>query len=387
MKALWGKFYIVLLLGSALGSAEAGQAQRNKLFKVFHHRAQVEPGTVPFLELGKLVLSFAREPDMEIVNGGLNGAMLKRTFNFSMTEIADAECRQMLQALASNQNKAYRISYDIVEKPNPTLRLTVFYDHDKVGISHALVETGGAHKRLILTFYDKEQIRRIKNAQEQVLTTACSSLQRRPGVIVDCGHGGEDNGAVGCFDLKEKDINLEVGMYVADMLKKKGYDVFLTRTADEQVALDDRTLMTACNKSAHLFVSIHANAALNDQASGIETFFFDIANYCKNDDKHSKLTTALMHERSKKSLLLANNIHQGVLGHARRAQPDVIDRHVQSLFLQVLVGASVPAALVEIGFLTNKKEAALINNKQYKMLLASGICDGIIHYCEGSHKF
>lgn len=383
MKGTLSLLGLVVIFGLLFDCLGASSLPRNKLFKIFHHRAQIEPGSVSFLELGKLILSFAQEPEMNIVNGS-NGSMRQRTFIFSMTEIADAECKQMLEGLVKNQSKVYRISYDIIEKPSPELHLIVSYDPNKVGISHTIIQTDGTNKRLIMTFYDKDQIRRIKNSQDRVLTTACAGLNRRPGVIIDCGHGGSDNGAVGCFDLKEKDINLEVGMYVANMLSKKGYDVFLTRTSDVQIALDDRTLMTACNKSANIFVSIHTNAALNDTASGIETFFFDITNYCKNDDKHTRLTTALMTERSKKSLSLANNIHSSILTHARQRQPEIIDRHVQTLFLQVLVGAAIPAALVEIGFLTNRKEASLINDKQYKILLASGICDGIIHYCEAN---
>ena len=89
-----------------------------------------------------------------------------------------------------------------------------------------------------------------------------------------------------------------------------------------------------------------------------------------------------MHDRCAHSQLLAQNIHQSVLTYAKQKQPDVIDRSVKQSFLQVLVGASVPAALVELGFLTNQQEAALIKDKHYKMLLAAGICEGIVRYFE-----
>jgi N-acetylmuramoyl-L-alanine amidase len=136
------------------------------------------------------------------------------------------------------------------------------------------------------------------------------------------------------------------------------------------------------NDSAAIFVSIHSNAAPNNRASGIETFFFDVSRYCTGTDKPTRLVSALFHDRRLKSELLAHSIHESVLAHARNRQPGVIDRKVKQTFLQVLAGAAVPAALVELGFLTNLDEASLINDKHYKMLLASGICEGIIRYLE-----
>jgi N-acetylmuramoyl-L-alanine amidase len=355
----------------------------NQLLKVFHHRVEAASGTTPFLELGKIIFSFSSEPIIDLLDSQAtgSGSMWKKTFFFPVTEIASDECRQMLQAIAQNKvDSFYKISFENIEKPTKGLRFVVTYDHEKVGMTYAVLESNGPNKRLIVTFYDKDQIRRIKNAQESVLRTACQT--GKPGVILDCGHGGSDSGAQGCFNLTEKDINLEVGTYVANLLRKKGFEVFLTRSSDIAIALDERTIMTADNKVATVFVSIHSNAAPNFQASGIETFFFDVAHYCKDESKPSRLVAALLRERCVKSQLLAQCIHESVLEYAKRRQPDVIDRSVKESFLQVLVGSAIPAALVELGFLTNHKEAALIKDKNYKMLLATGICEGIVRYFE-----
>lgn len=373
----------IIFLACSFFIIECTGAPRNKLFKVFHHRVEMAPGSVPFLELGKIIFSFAAEPKIDLVNNGLvaSDKLLQRIFFFPMTEVATVECKEMLQEIVKNNGATpYKINFEIIEKPVLGLRFSVSYEHEKVGMTYAIMESVGETKRLIVTFFDKDQVRRIKNAQESVLRTACSV--GKPGVIVDIGHGGSDSGAKGCFNLSEKDINLEVGTYVANLLRKKGFDVFLTRSADVAIALDERTVMTASNKTAAVFVSIHSNAALNVQASGIETFFFDIASYCKGCDKSSRLTSALLHDRCAKSQLLANNIHQSVLAYARCKQPEVIDRKVKQSFLQVLIGSVVPSALVELGFLTNQKEASLIKNKHYKMLLAAGICEGIVHFFE-----
>jgi len=383
MKGIQIFISIVVLYGFMSVDSINASPPSNQLFKVFYHRVETEQGSVPFLELGKLIFSFSAEPKMDLVNKGAtgSGALWQRTFFFPMVEVATDECKKMLQSITNNNaTNSYKITFEIVDKPIQGLRFMVAYDHEKVGMTYTIMESTGSHKRLIVTFYDKDQIKRIKNAQESVLRTACNEHKR--GIIVDCGHGGSDSGATGCFNLTEKDINLEVGTYVANLLRKKGFDVFLTRNADVSIALDERTIMTASNKNAAILVSIHTNAAPNIQASGIETFFFDIAKYCKGDDKPSRLTSALMHERCAYSQLLAQNIHQSVLSYAKQKQPDVIDRSVKQSFLHVLAGASVPAALVELGFLTNQHEAALINDKHYKMLLAAGICEGIVRYFE-----
>jgi N-acetylmuramoyl-L-alanine amidase len=354
----------------------------NKLWKVFHHRVEAEPGAVPFLELGKIIFNFSSEPQIDLVNNGVvgTGTFWKRTFFFPATEVASDECKEMLQSIAQNKaNSFYRVEFEIVDKPVKGLRFIVTYDHEKVGMTYAVLESTESHKRLIVTFYDKSQIKRIKSTQESVLRTAC---QHKPGVIVDIGHGGSDSGAQGCFNLTEKDINLEVGMYVANLLRKKGFEVFLTRSTDICIALDERTVMTASNKAAAVFISIHTNAASNINAAGIETFFFDVSRYCKGQDKPSRLTTALLHDRCEKSRLLANSIHQSVLEYAKHKHHEVIDRTVKESFLQVLVGSAVPSALVELGFLTNEQEATLMQDKHYKMLLAVGICEGIVRYFE-----
>jgi N-acetylmuramoyl-L-alanine amidase len=356
----------------------------NQLLKVFHHRVETTAGAIPFLELGKIIFSFSSEPTIDLLDSKAagSGSLWKKTFFFPMTEVATDECRQMLQAIAQSEvNSFYRINFENIEKPAKGLRFIVTYDHEKVGMTYAVLESNGPNKRLIVTFYDKNQIRRIKNAQESVLRTA-SQTQQHPGIILDCGHGGSDSGAQGCFNLTEKDINLEVGTYVANLLRKKGFDVFLTRSSDIAIALDERTVMTANNKTAAVFVSIHSNAAPNLNAAGIETFFFDIAHYCKDESKPSRLIAALLHERCVKSQLLADCIHKSVLEYAKQRHPNVIDRSVKESFLQVLVGSSIPAALVELGFLTNYQEASLIKDKNYKMLLATGICEGIVRYFE-----
>lgn len=358
--------------------------QAQQLFKIFHHRVEARHNDAHFLELGKLILSFSHEPYVTVTNQKTNlpNDFRSRVFFFPGTSVNN-ECREMIELIEKSKTPYYHISFKLITSPVAGLALTVTYDYKKVGVTHCALEGTGEHKRIIITMYDKEQIKNLQVIQEPVLRTALND--KKAGIIVDCGHGGKDSGAMGCFDLKEKDINLEVGAYVAYILDSKGYDVFLTRNKDITVALDERTLMTDANKHACLLVSIHSNAALNPYACGIETFFFDIGNYCTKDTKASRLINALMSNRCSQSKELAYNIHRSVLEYVRNKQPSIVDRKVKESFLQVLIGSTVPSALIELGFLTNQEEAALINNTHYKKLLALGICDGIEKFVKANH--
>lgn len=361
-----------------------GILHAQQLYKIFHHRVEARQNDAHFLELGKLILSFSHEPHATIANQETNhpNEFKSKTFFFSGT-IINNECKEMMELIEKSKTPHYRISFKFITGPNPGLALTIIYDYKKVGVTHCSLEGTGNHKRMIITMYDKEQIKSLQSMQEPVLRTAFNN--KKAGIIVDCGHGGQDCGAMGYFDLKEKDINLEVGAYVAYILDSRGYDVFLTRNKDITIALDERTLMTDLNKRACLLVSIHSNAAPNPYACGIETFFFDIENYNNSDTKASRLINALMKNRCLQSQQLAHTIHKSVLEHVHHNQPNIVDRNVKESFLQVLIGSSVPSALIELGFLTNKEEAALISNAQYKKLLALGICDGIEKFVKANH--
>lgn len=366
-------FAVIIISGPLSAVAHAG----NQLCKVFHHRVELEQGQNAFLELGKIIFSFSREPVIEPVamDEKKVGKLKKKSLFFPLTTVANDECKQTLNALSRVRGTAYKISFEMINKG---IRFTIAYNPEKIGITYSLVGSASDQKKFIVTFYDKEQLNKINNSQLPVLTTACGKA--KPCVIVDCGHGGEDCGAAGCLSLKEKDINLEVGTYVAASLSKRGYDVYLTRNKDVQVALDERTLIYERNKNASILVSIHSNAAENFAARGIETFFFDINNYCRQSDKNARFLSAIMHRRCFYSQLLAQHIHQSVLSYARVRQPNIIDRHVKESSLQVLVGSAIPSALIELGFLTNFNEARLFEHKQYKLLLAKGITEGIERY-------
>ena len=216
-------------------------------------------------------------------------------------------------------------------------------------------------------------------------------------VVLDPGHGGKDPGARGMSDVDEKRITLAVARLTAARLRKLDptLKVLLTRGGDNYVALADRTAF-ANAKGADLFVSIHVNAAENDESSGIETYTLNNSN-----DRATKRLAAMENglseagiEREDKdlawivsdllqtgkegeSIALADSLQRETLRSVRRKWADTESLGVKKGPFFVLVGAYMPCALVETGFLTHRREASRLATAPYQEALADGIARGI----------
>lgn len=219
-------------------------------------------------------------------------------------------------------------------------------------------------------------------------------------IVIDAGHGGKDGGAVGNGGKwVEKDIVLSVSLKIGDELKKKGYKVFYTRTTDKFINLRDRTKL-ANDKKANLFVSIHANAAINATKAktmqGIETFFLSPARserskeVAEQENKadfeeanfflKQNFLSALSREKIIASNRLAIDIQKNILSSVRKKYK-VVDGAVREAPFWVLVGAQdMPAVLIEIGYISHAEEGKRLLNKAYQELLAQGIARGIEAY-------
>ena len=198
--------------------------------------------------------------------------------------------------------------------------------------------------------------------------------------------------------MKEKDIVLNTALKIGNELKKRGYKVFYTRNKDKFINLRDRTKI-ANDKKADLFLSIHANAAPNDSkaktAEGLETFFLSPARSQRSKNAAEKENQGDFEEMnyfSKQSILnflnrekivssnkLAIDIQKGVLSQTRKKYK-IVDGGVREAPFWVLVGAQMPAILIEIGYITHPNEGKRIANKNFQELLARGVADGVDGY-------
>lgn len=172
-------------------------------------------------------------------------------------------------------------------------------------------------------------------------------------IVLDAGHGGKDAGA-NHGDLYEKDINLAVAKKTKALLSEAGYKVKMTREDDTYAALSDRVAF-ANRRNAKVFVSIHCNSSEDGSGNGIETFYAESKNW--NSEK------------------LAESIQTNIV-NATGAK----DREVKTADYAVILGTDMSAALVEVGFLTDKNERTLLQNEDYQQKLAEGISEGILDY-------
>ncbi|WP_454951357.1 N-acetylmuramoyl-L-alanine amidase family protein [Campylobacter showae] len=233
----------------------------------------------------------------------------------------------------------------------------------------------------------------VKTASTKKITSAKGKV-----VVLDAGHGGDDPGAIN-GSLKEKNIVLSIAQKAGKELQGRGYKVYYTRSKDKFINLRDRTKY-ANDKAADLFISIHANAAPSKTKAatmrGIETFFLSPAR-----SERSKNAAALenksdieeMNYFSKQTFLnflnrekiiasnkLAIDVQREVLARAKSVSSKASDGGVREAPFWVLVGALMPAVLLEVGYITHPSEGDLINNSKYQDALANGLADGIDVY-------
>lgn len=217
-------------------------------------------------------------------------------------------------------------------------------------------------------------------------------------IVIDPGHGGKDSGATG-NGYMEKNIVLEIGLELSEQLKAMGYTVYMTRSSDVFIELKDRTKF-ANDKMADLFLSVHANAipkgADANAAYGLETYYLSpgrseramrVAALENSEDMgemgaFGKLSflNVLNTEKIIASNKLAIDIQKGVLNNLRKQFPNVKDNGAREAPFWVLVGAQMPAILLETGYISNPDESARIADHKYQKWMVEGMIDGVKHY-------
>jgi N-acetylmuramoyl-L-alanine amidase len=220
-------------------------------------------------------------------------------------------------------------------------------------------------------------------------------------VVVDAGHGGHDPGAIGPGRVREKDVTLAMARRLASRLRAEGFEVVLTRNGDRYLALEERTAL-ANTARGDLFVSIHANAHPRRNRSGVETYFLNVA-----DDRYAArlaarengldaeeglgdvariLTDLDAKASADSSRRLAQLVQREVCGGVRSRVGDVRDLGVKSALFYVLLGARMPAVLVETAFISNRVEERRLASPRYQDEVAAGIARAVTTFAHGDAR-
>lgn len=197
-------------------------------------------------------------------------------------------------------------------------------------------------------------------------------------VIIDAGHGGKDAGAVNSLGT-EAGYNLKVARTLQAGLKKKGFNVIMTRETDKYLSLSQRVAIANRYPNA-IFISIHFNAASNRSAKGIETFVLSpvgVAGYGRNV-KSSDYKTRSGNQQDSANIALATAIHGRMKERVEKYK--VLDRGIKRARFSVLSGIKNPAILIEGGFMSNSTEAKLIHDSTFQSTIATSIYEGIFRY-------
>ena len=216
-------------------------------------------------------------------------------------------------------------------------------------------------------------------------------------VVLDPGHGGTDPGAIGRTGVAEKWLTLQLSLTLAERLRAAGYDVLLTRQDDSTLTLQKRTEF-ANGVDADVFISIHINSARNRKLRGFETYYLDMAidpvaaetaarenasgEAGSMGDLGEMLETIMKNEFQGASSELASSIQDSLVMHVAKSYGNVHDLGVKTAPFFVLVGAGMPAVLVETSFVSNEEEEAWLKSASYRSELAEAIEIGLQSYID-----
>jgi N-acetylmuramoyl-L-alanine amidase len=246
---------------------------------------------------------------------------------------------------------------------------------------------------------DAEQVSAVHPTPSNDRVVQAAPADRRPIVMIDPGHGGRDPGTESASGVEEKDIALQIALRLRSALIARGVDARLTRSADAFIPLDERTRI-ANAAGADLFVSIHLNSSPDAATTGIETYYLNnttdratirlarmengvAGGYSApgGPDLHYILTDLRQQYKANESASLARMIEAATVADAAAETGiRVNELGAKQGPFYVLVGALMPAVLVECGFLSNPSETRLLQSPAYQQAIADGIAQAVAHY-------
>ena len=214
-------------------------------------------------------------------------------------------------------------------------------------------------------------------------------------VVIDAGHGGKDTGTIGPNGLLEKDLVLDVALRLGRLITKQlGAEVVYTRSDDTFIPLGERTAI-ANRAKADLFISVHANASPDQSATGVETYYFNLHGDKKAtdvamrenatdenaiSDLNDLLKKAVLQTKLEESKEFAQKVQDALAVNSIKMNSNAHDRGVRKAPFVVLIGASMPSILAEIGFVSNPHDEKQLKRNDQREKIAEALLKGVTEY-------
>jgi len=244
-----------------------------------------------------------------------------------------------------------------------------------------------------------EPAKRDANGQRSLTRVLGLKLGR---VVIDPGHGGHDVGTHGASGVYEKDIVLDVAKRLGALMEERlNSEVVFTRTDDSYVALEQRTEIANDHK-ADLFLSIHVNSSPLRNAAGVETYYLNFTtsrtalDLAARENASSEksvfdlkdlLQKIALKDKVDESREFATRLQASLYSVSSKGNTAARNRGVKKAPFVVLIGASMPSVLAEIGFLTNSADETLLRKPEHRQKIAEALYKGIANYADTLSHF
>jgi N-acetylmuramoyl-L-alanine amidase len=217
-------------------------------------------------------------------------------------------------------------------------------------------------------------------------------------IVIDPGHGGHDPGNLGGGKksrVNESEVVLDIALRLEKMLlDEPGFEVVMTRRTDVFIPLEERPAI-ANREQADLFLSIHANASRNREASGVETYYLNFASNPEAEEVAARenagaaqtmnhlpeiVRAIAMNNKLDESRDFARVVQTSMVGRLKSQNSLMKDRGVKQAPFVVLIGAGMPSVLAEVAFLSHQQEASLMKTKDYRQKVAEALFEAVKNY-------
>jgi N-acetylmuramoyl-L-alanine amidase len=253
----------------------------------------------------------------------------------------------------------------------------------------------------------RERAINLKPPRAAKLSNGSQSMARVLGlkigrIVLDAGHGGHDTGTIGPGGLYEKDLVLDVTKRLGALIEARmGAEVVYTRSDDAFIGLETRTQIANEHK-ADLFLSVHANSSPVSQSSGVETYYLHFTSsqgameVAARENASSQKTVyelkdllqkIALQDKVEESREFAERIQKSLYAASVRANSRTRNRGVKKAPFVVLIGASMPSVLAEIGFISNPRDEALLKKGDTRQKIAEGLYKGLAQYAGTLSQF